>query len=163
MPMSPRRRRRAVLVAKMAYHRTLTRSLAGSGVTADEFFVLTFLTLRVPWQKWAVRNVAAHLHGPWQRRALRNLLVREAYRGLDKAGADAVLAGLQQRGLLAGTRVTEAGHAVLAEHATRPLRPPAPTPKPLGLEASIDPQAVADTRRVIGEIKDQTRKWRRNT
>jgi hypothetical protein len=160
--MSPRRKRRAVLVAKIAFHRTLTHTLAGSGVTADEYFVLSFLTTRVPWQKWAVRNVAAHLPGPWQRRALRNLLVRHAYRGLDKAGADAVLAGLQQRGLLAGTRVTEAGHAVRAELAAIPLRPPAPTPKPLGLEATVDPQAVADTRRVIADAAEQARTWSRN-
>jgi hypothetical protein len=161
--MSPRRKRRAIVAAKGAVHLALTRRLDGTGITANEHFVLAFLTTRIPWRKWAVRNVPAHIRGPWQRRALRNLLTRQPQLHLDKTGAEALLTDLERRGLITGTAVTAQGRACLAEIAARPApTTPAPT-TPVVQEAYVDPQLLADARKVLADVAKQVRKNNRTS
>jgi hypothetical protein len=157
-PMSPRRKRRAVAVAKMSLHLTLGRKLEGTGVSANDFYALMLLDRRRPWRTWKVRHLPVHVRGPWHRRAVRAFLARQPQLLLTEAGVEVLLTDLERRGLLDGTTVTADGKAVLAQIAARPRER---LSRSVVRTDDLDPQLLADTRTVLTDVVEKVREQSR--
>src|SRR4029453_922919 len=117
--------------AEGAVRALLEHVLDGTGVTADEYVILRVLTFRGSWPS---------------RDALRDFLAAQRQLRLSPSAAEALLAGLESRGLITGTSISPAGasrHTDLATRVTAATR---------DLYGPLDPADLATAHRVLTEV-----------
>jgi DNA-binding MarR family transcriptional regulator len=133
--------------AEGAVQGVLEHALAGTGITSPEYVVLRVLAVRGP------------VHPP---ASLHDFLASQRQLALSPAAVAELLAGLQARGLAAGTAKDDPGPAQLTEQGAGLFRGLAEAIAPATREvfAGIDQQDLATAHRVLRQVIEQAQRLR---